>query len=164
MTRHICRVSAVFLMVSSLAHAEAPRSVALDPDAIEVVDGDTIRVEPGYRLGPDEWLGHGRIRLLAIDTPELFHPRCDNERDQARAAATRLRELLQQAAIARIVLSGERDKHRRPLARLLLGGTDVADELMRAGLALPWRPGRPAWVQRGQHWCPAWQPPPETNP
>ncbi len=143
------------------AAAQQGQSVALDPGEIEVVDGDTIRVARGYRLGPDDPIGHTRIRLLAIDTPELHNPRCANERVQGRAAADKLRELLQRAAVARIVLTGDRDKHRRPLARLLLGDSDVADILLRDGLALPWHPGRPAWVQRGLHWCPDWQPPPE---
>lgn len=145
----------------AFAATQHGQSVALDPRGIEVVDGDTIRVARGYRLGPDDPIGHGRIRLLAIDTPELHSPRCANERVQGRAAADRLRELLQRAAVARIVLTGDRDKHRRPLARLLLGDMDVADTLLRDGLALRWRPGRPAWVQRGLHWCPDWQAPPE---
>lgn len=156
-------VLVMVLLVPHLAAAAPSSSVVLDPGGIEIIDGDTIRIARGYRLGPNNPLGHARIRLLAIDAPELHSPRCDSERIQARAATARLRELVEHAAVARILLTGDRDKYHRPLARLVLDDTDVADVLLRDGLALPWRSGRAAWMQRGLHWCPDWQPPPRED-
>ena len=145
-------------VIPSLAGAWPPEAVPLEPSAIEVVDGDTIRVSGSYTLLSGEALGHDRVRLLEIDAPEIFSPRCRAELERGQAAAARVRGLVQSAVDAEIVLSGQRDRNRRPLGRLLLDGTDVALTLMREGLAIPWRPGRAAWEARGRHWCPVWHP------
>ncbi len=156
---------ALLMVLSISARADAPRTISVDPRAIEVVDGDTIRFGRGHRLAPDAAaIGHGRLRLLDIDTPELFSPRCQAEHDQAAAAAARLRDLVRRATVARIVLSDDRDPYRRPLVRLELGSADAGNVLMRERLALPWRPGREDWIRRGHHWCPAWVPPSEQRP
>ncbi|WP_134078944.1 hypothetical protein [Rhodovulum visakhapatnamense] len=54
---------------------------------VRVVDGDTIRV-PG-----DSW----RIRLVGFNTPEVFSPRCERERQLSTRATVRPKEMLNQA-------------------------------------------------------------------
>ena len=122
-------------------------SQAVEVSSIGVVDGDTIRI------------GRTRIRLLDIDTPEITRPRCPAELARGREARERLEALIAGARRAELVGNGARDKNDRPLARLILDGRDVAETLMADGLAVAWRRGREAWVERGQHWCPGWVPP-----
>lgn len=111
------------------------------PSGASVVDGDTVRI-------------HGtRMRLLDIDAPEIFHPRCARETEIGAAAKTRLAELLA-AGPMRLADSGERDDYGRPLVRINVNGQDVGQVLMREGLAVVWRPGRAAWEARRRHWCP----------
>jgi micrococcal nuclease len=145
-------------VIPSLARARPPEAIPLEPSAIEVVDGDTIRVSGSYTLLSGETLGHDRIRLLDLDAPEIFSPRCRAELERGQAAAAQVRGLVQSAVDAEIVLNGQRDKYHRPLARLLLDGGDVATILLHEDLAIPWRPGRAAWEARGRHWCPDWHP------
>jgi micrococcal nuclease len=57
-------------------------SPALATDGVRVIDGDTID------------LNGMPIRILGIDTPETFRPRCENERALGVAAKARLIELL----------------------------------------------------------------------
>jgi micrococcal nuclease len=151
-------------VIPSLARARPPEAVPLEPSAIEVVDGDTIRVSGSYTLLSGGPLGHDRIRLLDLDAPEIFSPRCRAELERGQAAAARVRGLVQSAADAELVLSGQRDKYHRPLAHLLIDGSDVATILMHEDLAIPWRPGRAAWEARGRHWCPDWRPPRNDQP
>jgi endonuclease YncB( thermonuclease family) len=55
----------------------------IEPGAIEVVDGDTIRA------------GGRTVRLVGFDTPETgSRARCESERMLAAAASTRLRQLI----------------------------------------------------------------------
>lgn len=121
-------------------------SQPVEVSSIGVVDGDTIKIDGT------------RIRLLDIDTPEIFHPRCPAERQRGQEARRRLEALIAGAARAQLVGDGARDKNGRPLAHLIVDGRDVGTALMAEGLALPWRRGRPAWIERGQHWCPGWSP------
>ena len=71
-------VPIVLLMLLSISAAEP-----IEPGAIEVIDGDTIRA-------------NGRtVRLVRFDAPEAgFHARCGNERTLAAKATFRLRQLV----------------------------------------------------------------------
>lgn len=108
---------------------------------ISVIDGDTVRYN-GQRL-----------RLLSIDTPETYKPRCDAELAKGREATARLRELVNRAQRIEIVDSGQIDKYDRRLVNLLIDDRDVGNTLITEGLAIKWEPGRKAWKDRRQHWC-----------
>ena len=60
------------------------RAEPIDRSWIEVVDGDTIKVD------------RERLRLVGFDAPETGHDtaRCDAERERGKLAASRLAELL----------------------------------------------------------------------
>lgn len=118
----------------ALAVAGCRPPVGVNPAAIQVVDGDTIR-----------WEGQ-RIRLQGFDSPELFRPQCGAELAAARAARDALRARLDGAGRAELRIAPEPDRYGRGLARLSLDGEDVAPAMIRTGHARPYRGGaRPGW-------------------
>lgn len=91
-----------------------------------VYDGDTVALD----------CGGDRItaRLLGFDTPETKSPKCAVEQELAAKATARLRALSQSGALT---FSGHaRDKYRRLLVTMKVDGVDVADTLIREGLAV----------------------------
>lgn len=117
----------------------ASPAAAIDGDRLRVIDGDTLR------------LGRERLRLLDIDAPEINPPRCVAELELGLLARARLAALIagRQVEIRR----HGRDRYRRPLVRLTVGGEDVGAILLEDGLALTWMPGRAAYEARRAHWC-----------
>lgn len=135
-------------MKNSLAHAAlaamlitATPAWAMPGAAIHITDGDTIRLEDGER-----------IRILPIDTPEISHPRCENEFRLGLAAKARIAAIIAPAADVSIIRHGK-DRFGRTLAHVLADGRDVGDQLMREGIALPYRPGAAAKAWRLAQWC-----------
>lgn len=96
-----------------------------------VIDGDTIRLEGE------------RIRLLAIDAPELFSPHCVAERQLAIHARDRLAGILS-AEPWRVVRDGT-DRYGRTLAKLRLERGWAGTVLVREGLAV--------WWEDRRSWC-----------
>lgn len=91
--------------------------------SITVVDGDTVRNDGGL------------VRLQGFNTPEL-HAECYAERTLAYRAKARLSDLIRQGATLRINpgLCG----YGRACGSLLLDGVDVAETMIREGLAEPY--------------------------
>lgn len=139
MTSKIAGLAGLALMVLC-AHAAAEPVASVRQ--IRVIDGDTIA------------LGSEHIRLLDIDAPETHSPRCAAELAKGREATDYLRRLVAGAGGAAIERAGL-DKYGRTLAHLSLDGRDAGDLMLRAGLAVRWRPGHAAWEERAAHWCPS---------
>ena len=116
------------------------RSETVEGDLIRVIDGDTVE------------LAGERIRLIEPDAPEISKPRCNTELAKGLLASGRLRQLLK--GPVRIERSGRTDRYRRTLASLVAPDGNVADILIREGLAIPYKPGLEAYQQRAAHWCP----------
>lgn len=119
-----------------------PPPVAGTPAALEVLDGDTLRLSDGRR-----------VRLLSVDTPELGRPCADAARDFARAfvAGGELRLVPEQP---------RHDTYGRLLADVEVGGRSLSRALLAAGLAVLYEEDDPALValqaravdeRRGQH-------------
>ena len=109
--------------------------------ALAVVDGDTLA-----------WCDE-RIRLVGFDAPEIRYPfaKCDRERQKGARAKARLNELIQfNRPLLRLERIGQQDRYGRTLARLYVGGEDVAEIMVREGLArsLKWDRG-----ERREPWC-----------
>jgi micrococcal nuclease len=104
-----------------------------------IVDGDTIAI------------GSERIRLLNVDAPESFRPRCDAELVAGLKAKERLAQLLRRERV-QSDRQGQ-DRYRRTLARVRADDRDVGETLIAEGPALPGRDGREAWEERRRHWC-----------
>lgn len=131
-------------LLTSLAVFAAPHEygdIQLNrTDITEVYDGDTLF------LSKPEWpavLGqHIGVRLYGIDTPER-HSRCELgiAKNHEEILAMRARKLLLErldAAHTIELRNLERDKYFRLLAHLYIDGEDIADALIKSGLAVPY--------------------------
>lgn len=106
-------------------------------------DGDTCTVS---LADPPPLFGdHITVRLAGIDTPAMKGT-CEAEKAAARQAQAFTQELMVQAQ--RIELEEpRRDKYFHILARVMADGQEVAQELVKAGLAGPYDGGK-----KGR-WC-----------
>ncbi|MGE4278174.1 MAG: thermonuclease family protein [Magnetospirillum sp.] len=115
---------------------------SIDGKILFVVDGDTYQIaHAGAPQGE-------RVRARHFDTPEKGDlAQCAAEREKAGQASAFARRLLPRGAT--VVLSEfGRDRYGRLLARVTLtDGTDIAAQLIGAGLAKPYEGGRK------QGWC-----------
>jgi endonuclease YncB( thermonuclease family) len=125
--------AALCLLLAAPALAEP-----LDRARIEIVDGDTIRVDGE------------KVRLVGFDAPETGDDtaRCDEERAWGERAKARLEELLESGEID-IRYRKHRDRYRRLLARLSVNGENVGATLIRERLAVKYRGSGPK-----MDWCP----------
>lgn len=125
LSRLVCRAGLAIALIAGQAQAEN-----INPSEIYVVDGDTIRI------AGDSW------RLVGLDTAETYEPRCDYELALGQAATARLRGLVASGRGVEIIRLPGRDRFDRGLARLFIGGENIADILIREGLARPYDGGR----------------------
>ncbi|QCJ00933.1 thermonuclease family protein [Agrobacterium larrymoorei] len=101
-----------------------------------VVDGDTI------------WVRSEKIRIADIDAPEIFSPRCGEERSIGKVSRDRLLELLNGGSFT--LVSGWRDTDRfgRKLRTVTRHGKSLGEMLVREGLARRWNWPRRDWCAR----------------
>jgi len=90
---------------------------------VTVVDGDTI------------WVGEEKVRIVGLDAPETYQARCDEERALGQRATGYLRVLVQRGRVT-IKRQDRPDRYGRTLARVYIDGRDVADIMVREGLAV----------------------------
>jgi endonuclease YncB( thermonuclease family) len=106
------------------------RSAAFAGDMIgqaSVIDGDTLEI-------------HGtRIRIFGIDAPESDQLCRDDESELYRCgqrASNALFDFIGRRSVACIEV--DRDRYKRAVSVCTVGATDIADWLVRNGLALDW--------------------------
>lgn len=100
-----------------------------------VVDGDTL------------WYGGTKYRLFEIDAPEIAGgAKCQQEYETGVKAAYLLQSLLQ-SGIVNMSQHGK-DRYGRTLVSIQTGTGDASEELLKAGLAVPFG-GKSA-----SDWCP----------
>jgi hypothetical protein len=122
-----------------LAVAIAAVTVPAHAANINLVDGDTIKI------------GRDTIRIVEIDAPETYKPRCERERILGYETKERLRQLLDAGDVT-YEPTGI-DRYGRTLARVYAGGVNVGEQLMMEGKALRYRPGAEAKAERLAIWC-----------
>ncbi|MEL6785778.1 MAG: hypothetical protein AAFO61_15290 [Pseudomonadota bacterium] len=141
----------------------------LRPDAIQVVDGDTVRL---YGISSQRayvtarLLGNGVPDVVGVDAPETGHrARCVTEASAGAAASLRLSHLLgsdrEKLRVRWPVVSGPggfRDGARDGLGRLLISiilpdGRTAGGALVQSGHAVIWKPGRAERDRRVKGWC-----------
>jgi micrococcal nuclease len=108
-------------------------------------DGDTLTVKiPSVHPLLGENIS---VRILGIDAPEL---RSDSpcERQMAQKAKEELKEILAEGGRIDLESIG-RDKYFRVLAKVTVDGRDVADMMLRRGLAVPYDGG----TRPETNWC-----------
>lgn len=103
-------------------------------ETCRVVDGDTLRCGARFKE---------RVRISGIDAPELFSPKCREERQLAEQATRRLAALTQGVDV-QIAREGH-DRYGRTLARLYVRGRDVGAILVAERLAREWNGRREPW-------------------
>ena len=119
----------LILLVLLSACVPGPSPV-LDPADVRVVDGDTVEVrEQPYRV-------------IGFDTPETWEPRCAHELSLGIAATEATEALVSGGRRLELDVLPRRDRYGRGLARLTADGQDVADLMIAAGHARPYRGGR----------------------
>lgn len=99
-----------------------------------VVDGDTF------------WLHGEKVRIADINAPETHGAGCPAELALGERAADRLAALLSAGPFA-LEVQGSRatDRYGRNLRVVRRGGDSIGAELVREGLAEPWRGRRSNW-------------------
>lgn len=104
-------------------------------EVLKVVDGDTLSVRALIWIGQEL---KTTVRLDGVDTPEL-RARCPEEREKARAARDLARRLVGDGPV--VLTEIEPDKYGgRVRARVRTAkGLDLAQALIKAGLARPYK-------------------------
>jgi len=125
------------LIAATIATTVAFSTTALA--GVNIVDGDTITI------------GGQTIRIIEIDSPESYQPRCEAEEALARKATERLRQLLDTGKVT--FRPAGKDRYGRTLAKVYAGKINVGAALIREGYALPYQPGANAKLKRLQAWC-----------
>ena len=114
-------LSAVLLAISGAAVADELIGQA------SVIDGDTIEI-------------HGaRVRIFGIDAPEsdqLCHDARSYQYRCGQKASNALFEFIDRRPVDCVEV--DRDRYKRAVSVCTVGGTDIADWLVRNGLALDW--------------------------
>jgi len=135
-------LAAMALLYSCTTNSAGPAYTSNAEDNCRVVhisDGDTFDVKCSGH--PQE-----RIRIQGYDTPETYYADCPAEKALGDEATARLTALVRSRPITRIERNGF-DKYGRVLARVWLGREDLADTMVREGLAMRYSGGTRA------NWC-----------
>jgi endonuclease YncB( thermonuclease family) len=98
-----------------------------------VVDGDTF------------YIGGEKVRIAGIDAPETHPPRCAYEAKLGNEATEKLHALLNGGAVTMTSIDRDRDVYGRLLRNVAVGGQDVGEAMISAGVAREYGSGRRAW-------------------
>ena len=128
------------IFAASAATALLQAGVPYTPEAVTVVDGDTLRVDDI------------NARISNLDTPERGgRAECDAEKMLAAIASHRAEILVKGPTIV-VWPEGRADRYQRPLVRVTVDGKDWAAILIGENLAVP-------WAGRQHDWCATGKPP-----
>ena len=128
----------VLLLFIGLVAYSASSALAFTPSqarpesasSIRVIDGDTVESPYGVTY-----------RLLGFDTPEIFSAKTPHEYALGMKAKRRLEQIISRGTV-KIIESGKLDKYGRTLATMTVDGRDVAEILIREGLARAYGGGK----------------------
>lgn len=140
------------LLAVLLAFAFGAAADPIAPGWIEVVDGDTIRVEGESRS----------VRLVGLNAPETNRAECPAERELGNRASRRLRQIVTvggldleivPCACSRGTEGTPRCNYGRSCGVLRSRGEDIAAILIREGLAVPFVCGETRCPKTPRPWC-----------
>ena len=120
----------LFLIQAALTSANYKDEIT-DFTVVKVRDGDTFIIN--IENVPDVFGKEIAVRIRGIDTPEL-----KDEREEIKAIAIKAKEELEKLLYSRkkiILYNLGRDKYFRLLASVKVGNVDVAEYLIKKGLA-----------------------------
>lgn len=119
--------------LSFLALAAAFTLCGEGPRTNCVVDGDTF------------WMNGVKVRLADINAPETRQASCKAERDLGNRAKDRLIKLLNSGPFVLEVEGRDTDRYGRALRVAKRDGQSLGLQLVKEGLAEPWRGRRSDW-------------------
>ena len=119
-------IALLTLAASFALCAEGPRTTC-------VVDGDTF------------WLNGEKVRIADINAPETHSAGCAEEQALGDKATRRLINLLNAGPFELVTEGRATDRYGRSLRVIRRGGQSLGGELVREGLAEPWRGRRSDW-------------------
>jgi endonuclease YncB( thermonuclease family) len=123
------------LFLTACVEAAPPPAAACR--VTKVVDGDTLQLTCAGVLH--------KVRLLGYDTPEIYHPLCPAEQQAGEAATDRMRRLVASGPVTAVRFAGH-DRYGRDLAKVAIGGQDVAEHMLQSPFARPYAGHRhPDW-------------------
>jgi len=116
-------------------HSDVPYVVE---KVANIYDGDTMTIVHEGEMQ--------RVRLRGIDTPELSEPKCERERELARAAKEFTVEQLRRAHTVSLVnIDPNEDRYGRWIATVLVDGVSLNDLIVVEGHGRVWRGRRENW-------------------
>jgi micrococcal nuclease len=139
------------------AQVEARAEDMIKVPILEVIDGDSIRMEGAiilYLQGADTATvlkKNPLLRVSGIDTPEILRPKCESERELGYKAKRSLEELIGKDPIGVRGIKEGTWSGRFVAQVLLADGTNAGHALIGKGLAVPYF-GR----GRRKDWCEDW--------
>ncbi|NKJ07901.1 endonuclease YncB(thermonuclease family) [Rhizobium sp. SG741] len=140
------------LWTSSTSETVAtPTASGFTTQNFSIIDGDTIRMGDGTP-----------VRLVGLNAPEVFHPRCASEAALGNKATERVRQLVASGSpkVTKIACSckpgtegTDKCNYRRSCGILKVDGKDVGQTLMAEGLAVSFVCGRNGCPPTPSPWC-----------
>lgn len=104
---------------------------AYDSRMDRVVDGDTVHLK-------DPVLGSTKVRMLSMDAPETNY-QGKSQGKYGEEATEELKQLLPEGTKVKVILGKEeKDNYGRLLAHIEKGKTDINEEMIRQGKAVPY--------------------------
>ncbi|MBY6036457.1 thermonuclease family protein [Fictibacillus nanhaiensis] len=119
-------LSALIVVIAACSPKDSSDQNRISVKVIEVVDGDTIKVNVD---GKNE-----TVRFLLVDTPESVHP-SKPVQPFSKEASRFTEKLLSDSNVELELGIGERDKYGRLLAYVYADGNSVQEALLKNGLA-----------------------------
>lgn len=117
-------------LAQQIAHTEEGYGDLIVSRFIEVIDGDTIKVD--INTLPDIIGKAVKIRFRGVDTPEIRRPKCEKERELGFKAKAFVEERLQTASRIEL-LKIDRGNFFRIVADVVYDGKPIAQEIIAAG-------------------------------
>jgi len=142
-TKFKLAVLAIIALAALFANQSMAPNPALAPNCrvVHISDGDTFDVACNGSAKE-------RIRIMGYDTPETYYAKCPAEKTLGDQATARLRTLTRNRELTRLIRHGH-DRYGRVLAEIWLGDENLADIMVREGLAMRYTGGQRA------DWCAA---------
>ncbi len=141
----IAFLAAIALLIAFF-YPQSPETTGLSGAAADcrithVIDGDTVDLKcQGTQTE--------RIRILGYDTPETYYADCPAEKRLGDQATEYLRALAANTPVTKVERT-RKDQYDRTLARIALGGQDLADIMVAENLAVRYNGGqRINWCNR----------------
>jgi endonuclease YncB( thermonuclease family) len=125
-----------FLPGSAAARERLPGPVAARVE--RVIDGDTFAVRARIWPGLEVQVS---VRPRGVDAPELFHPRCAQEREHAKAARAFLDNLIGGKTVILSEIENDKFAGRIDASVTLSDARDLSQVLIKSGLAQPYDGG-----------------------